>query len=127
MNISEYISKLESFINASPAIASYNFNIDRKSDEIVFISGKIEFRNDSILDFKEFIESINNGIEKYKYAYNYRQGSNNIFRYDNAPDPGARKVKTFPYHKHLEDGSIIDSGQLELSDVLDEIEELYNK
>lgn len=127
MNISEYISKLESLINASPAIASYNFNIDRKSDEIVFISGKIEFRNDSILDFKEFIESINNGIEKYKYAYNYRQGSNNIFRYDNAPDPGARKVKTFPYHKHLEDGSIIDSGQLELSDVLDEIEELYNK
>ncbi|HDH11057.1 MAG TPA: hypothetical protein ENG83_02425 [Nitrospirae bacterium] len=127
MNISEYISKLESLINASPAIASYNFNIDRKSDEIVFISGKIEFRNDSILDFKEFIESINNGIEKYKYAYNYRQGSNSIFRYDNAPDPGARKVKTFPYHKHLEDGSIIDSGQLELSDVLDEIEELYNK
>ena len=127
MNISEYISKLEALINASPAIASYNLNIDRKSDEIVFISGKIEFRNDSILDFKEFIESINNGIEKYKYAYNYRQGLNNIFRYDNAPDPGARKVKTFPYHKHLEDGSIIDSGQLELSDVLDEIEELYNK
>lgn len=125
MNINEYISKLEALINSSSTIASYNLNIDRKSAEIVFISGKIEFRNNSILDFKEFIESTEKAIEKYKYAYNYRKESNSIFRYDNAPDPRAKDIKTFPYHKHLGDGSIIESNQIELFNVLNEIEESY--
>ncbi len=118
MSINEYISKLEDLIDSSSAIASYNFHIDRKSTEIVFISGRIEFRNNSILDFKEFIESTEKGIEKYKYAYNYRKESYILFRYDNAPDPRAIKVKSFPNHKHLEDGSVIESGQVELTDVI---------
>ncbi len=122
MNINEYILKLEALINSSSTIASYNLNIDRKSAEIVFISGKIEFRDDSVIDFKEFIESTEKGIEKYKYAYNYRKGSNTIFRYDNAPDPRAKAVKTFPHHKHLRDGITTESNQIELSDVLNEIE-----
>ena len=126
MNINEYISKLEALINSSSAIASYSLNIDRKTAEIVFISGKIEFRNDSILDFKEFIESTEKAIEKYKYAYNYRKGSNSMFRYDNAPDPRAKDIKTFPDHnKHLKDGSIIQSEPIELSEVLNEIEGAY--
>ncbi len=125
MNINEYISKLEALINSSSAIASYNLNIDRKSAEIAFISGRIEFRNDSILNFKEFIENTGKGIEKYKYAYNYRKGSDNLFRYDNAPDLRAKEIKTFPHHKHLKDGSIAESKQIDLSDVLNEIEGSY--
>ena len=125
MNINEYISRLETLINSSSAISSYNLNIDRKSAEIAFIYGRMDFRNGTILDFKEFIESTEEGIEKYKYAYNYRKGSNSIFRYDNAPDPRAKGVKTFPHHKHLHDGSITESDQIELSDVLNEIEEIY--
>ncbi|GMT48304.1 MAG: hypothetical protein IEMM0007_1870 [bacterium] len=125
MNINEYISRLEAIINSSSTISSYNLNIDRKSAEIAFIYGRMDFRNGTILDFKEFIESTEEGIEKYKYAYNYRKGSNSIFRYDNAPDPRAKGVKTFPHHKHLLDGSITESDQIELSDVLNEIEEIY--
>ena len=90
MNINDYITRQESIINSCSLIASYNLNIDRKADEIAFISGFIEFRNGSILDFKEFIEKTDKGIGKYKYAYNYRKGSNNLFRYDNAPDPRAK-------------------------------------
>jgi hypothetical protein len=37
-------------MESSPFTASYNLNIDRKSDEIAFISGIIEFRNGSVLD-----------------------------------------------------------------------------
>lgn len=125
MNINEYISRLEAIINSSSTISSYNLNIDRKPAEIAFIYGRMDFRNGTILDFKEFIESTEEGIEKYKYAYNYRKGSNSIFRYDNAPDPRAKGVKTFPHHKHLLDGSITESNQIELSDVLNEIEEIY--
>ncbi len=125
MRINDYISGLESVIESSPFIASYNLNIDRRSDEIAFISGIIEFRNGSILDFKEFIEVIGRGIEKYKYAYNYRKGSACLFRYDNAPDPSAKKMKTFPHHKHIKDGGISESKQMNLSEVLNEIEGSY--
>lgn len=125
MNINDYISKIEALINSSSVVATYNLNIDRKSDEIAFISGRIDFRNGTALDFKEFIESTEKGIERYKYAYNYRKGENNIFRYDNASDPGARKTKSFPYHKHLKDDKFVDSKQVELSDILNEIEDVY--
>lgn len=125
MNINEYLSQLEAAINSFPIIASYNLNIDRKTDEIVFLTGKIDFKNSSTLYFKEFIENTEKGIEKYKYAYNYQKGSNHFFRYDNAPDPRAKRLKTYPDHKHLKNGNIIESRCVMLSDVLNEIEEIY--
>lgn len=125
MNINDYILQLEAIINSFSLISSYNLAIDRKSDEIVFISGRIDFRNGTTLDFKEFIESTEKGIEKYMYGYNYRSGSHAFFRYDNAPDPGAKGVKSFPHHKHLENASIVESAQIDLSDVLNEIEKMY--
>ena len=87
MSIDEYISQFESTISSFSVVTSYNLNIDRKTDDIVFISGRIDFRDGSILDFKEFMENTGESIEKYKYAYNYRIDSDNQFRYDNAPDP----------------------------------------
>ncbi len=125
MNISDYIAELEAFINSSKIVSSYNLTIDRKTADIAFVSGKIEFRDGTTLDFKEFIEESRGSIEKYKYGYNYRKGSDNIFRYDNAPDPCAKDVKTFPYHKHLEDGIIVEAQEVGLSDVLAEIEGSY--
>lgn len=126
MNINDYIEKIESVINSSPIVSSYNLNIDRKTADIAFISGKIDFRNGASLDFKEFLENAEDSVEKYKYAYNYRKGSESVFRYDNAPDPNAKHVKTFPDHKHAKDGSIVESRKIELSDVLGEIECLYS-
>jgi len=125
LNINDYITWQESTINSCPSIASSNLNIDRKSDEIAFLSGFIAFRNGSILDFKEFIEETDKGIEKYKYAYNYRKGSFTLFRYYNAPDPRAKNIKTFPCHKHLEDGNITESKHPELTDIINEIENIF--
>jgi len=125
LSISDYIAKLESIINSSEIASSYNLNIDRKTSDIAFISGTIDFRDGTLLDFKEFIESADENIEKYKYAYNFRKASDCIFRYDNAPDPSAKNIKTFPHHKHLGDGTIVESKQIELSEVIREIEGLY--
>lgn len=127
MSINEYIKNLESIINSLTITASYNLNIDKKTTDIAFISGRIEFRNGSTLDFKEFVEDADYGIEKYKYAYNFRISSENIFRYDNAPDPHAKEIKTFPHHKHLKSGKIIESHAVELTDVLEEIERMILK
>ena len=125
MSISDYTVELESVINSSTIASSYNLNIDRKTADIAFISGRIDFRDGTTLDFKEFIEGSEDTIDKYKYAYNYRKGSDSIFRYDNAPDPSAKGIKTFPHHKHLKGGTIIESRQVKLSDVISEIEGLY--
>ncbi|MBI4826769.1 MAG: hypothetical protein HY807_10190 [Nitrospirae bacterium] len=125
MSINDYIRNIESIINSFVIVSSFNLNIDIKTTDIAFISCKIEFRNGSILDFKEFIENTGTGIEKYKYAYNYRSSSEFFFRYDNAPDPSAKGVSTFPYHKHIQGGKIIDARQIDLSDVLAEIEKIY--
>lgn len=125
MNISDYIAELEALINSSKIVSSYNLTIDRKTADIAFVSGKINFRDGTTLDFKEFVEESEGSIEKYKYGYNYRRGSDSIFRYDNAPDPGAKDIKTFPYHKHLKDGTIAESGNVKLSNVISEIEGLF--
>ena len=124
MSLSDYIAKLESIINYSSIVSSYNLTIDRKTADIAFISGRIDFRDGTSLDFKEFVESVEDSIEKYKYAYNYRKGSDSIFRYDNSPDPSAKGMKTFPHHKHLKNGAIVESREVNLSDVISEIEDM---
>ena len=65
MSIDNYVVKLESDINSSPVVSSYSITIDRKTNDIAFVSGTIEFRDGTTLDFKEFIEVKEGGIEKY--------------------------------------------------------------
>jgi len=125
LSIDNYVAQLESIITSSPVVSSYNITIDRKSRDIAFLSGIIEFRDGTTLDFKEFIESKESDVEKYKYAYNCRTSASVIFRYDNSPDPRANKLGTFPYHKHLKNDQIIESREINLVAVLKEIEGTY--
>ncbi|NIP27403.1 MAG: hypothetical protein GWO38_27225 [Phycisphaerae bacterium] len=127
MSINDYLTELESLIGTSSIVGSYNLNIDRKTEEIVFVSGRLDFKDGSTLDFKEFVEETNAGLIKLKYGYNYRVGSKVLFRYDNAADPRAKALASFPHHKHLETGEIVDSYEMNLSGVLTEIEHLIIK
>ncbi len=54
-------------------ISIYRLNIERRTRDIAFIHGRIDFMDASSLDFKEFIEKTERGIEKSKYGYNYRR------------------------------------------------------
>jgi hypothetical protein len=42
---------------------------------------------------------------------------------DNAADPRAKGLPSFPHHKHLRSGGLVASAQMTLSEVLEEIEE----
>lgn len=125
MSIDSYISELETLIASCSIMSSYTLTIDRKADDIAHLSGIIEFRNGTALDFKEFIESKGQTVEKYMYGYNYRQEGAVFFRYDNSPDPRAKKLNSFPHHKHLPAGDIVESRQVNLAGVLEEIESRY--
>jgi len=122
LSINKYFSRLEARLETSSLVAIYTMGIDKKSDDIALISGKVEFRDGSVLNFKEFVENTGRWVQKYKYAYNYRLHKETIFRYDNAPDPNAKDLKTYPHHKHLCGGAIVVSRPVALNDVLDEIE-----
>lgn len=102
MNIDDYVAHIERCLSTKAIVASYTLNIDRKTQEIVFLSGKIACRDGSAMDFKEFIEETEAGSVKYKYGYNYRRDAHVLFRYDNAPDPRARTLASFPHHKHTQ-------------------------
>ncbi len=126
MNADDYISHIESLIHSSLIIVAYHLSIDRKTKQIVFISGKAELIDGSVLDFKEFVEETEERIIKYKYGYNYRKDSDVLFRYDNAPDPGAKALTSFPHHKHTYSGEIIESQPVGLSEALEEIGNLIS-
>jgi len=71
--MNDYISKIETLIRSCLSIRGYQLNTDRKTEDIAFISGRAEFIEGSSLDFKEFVEKTDKGVEKYKYGYNYRK------------------------------------------------------
>ena len=119
--MNEYLSKIEEAVRSCFLMAAYQLNIDRKTLDMAFIAGQIDFIDGSTLDFKEFVEKTDEEIEKYKYGYNYRKDSKVLFRYDNALDPGARFLNSFPHHKHTEDSRIVDSHVVSLEEVLAEI------
>ncbi|PIS37707.1 MAG: hypothetical protein CO150_01510 [Nitrospirae bacterium CG_4_9_14_3_um_filter_53_35] len=127
MSIDNYIAEVETLIASYSIVSSYILTIDRKTSDIAFISGTIEFKNGFTLDFKEFVEHKGQVVEKYSYGYNYRYGADVLFRYDNAPDPRARNLTSFPHHKHLRSGGIAESHLIRLTNVFEEIESIAGR
>ncbi len=122
-----YLLTIEHLIRSCIVISGYRLNIERRTRDIAFIHGQIDFIDTSLLDFKEFVEKSESGIEKYKCGYNYRRGPVVLFRYDNAHDPGARHLKSFPHHKHTEDAAIEESRLVSLPEIMDEIQNVISK
>ena len=89
----------------------YDFDL---SLGVLFVEGRIVFYNGAIL---EFSESITPARLRYRYHY-MRSDGELIFRYDNVPHHS--EISTFPDHKHLSD-SIVESGPVNLRDVVEEI------
>lgn len=115
---------LDSFHGAIGKIDDYGFaeSIDVKEEirsaKQAVVNAKIAMVDGSILYIRTFIDA------KYKteiisYAFQYQDDMENlIFRYDNArhkPELG------FKDHKHLHDGSIIQSSMPDITDVVDEV------
>jgi hypothetical protein len=67
------------------------------------IKGRLVFADGSQLDFKEFLLT-RPSLQVIKYGYHFRAGHRLIVRYDNANDPAARLLPTFPHHKHTPSG-----------------------
>lgn len=98
---SEYTRQLARLLNAlldAPDVSSIEIQSDIRSDHIGFISGFVNFENDSQLHFREYINlSLPKPLLMYSYHYQDQLGKL-IFRYDNAAH---RPTLPQAEHKHI--------------------------
>ena len=121
MSLRDY---LDSFHQVIGKIDDYGFAeaIDIKEEirpaKQTVAKAKIDLVDGSVLHIRVYIDAKYN-IEVVSYAYQYHDAKGKlIFRYDNArhkPELG------FKDHKHLYDGSMVQSSMPDISDVVDEV------
>ena len=126
MRIKDYLDEILSKIATNPYVESQNISFEERPPNAAYIAGLITFIDNSKLHIKEFVifksEII---ILKYGYHYSNRNGDL-IFRYDNAFDPKAKSLSTYPEHKHATRG-LIPARRPILESILKEISERVNK
>ncbi|MFZ3065721.1 MAG: DUF6516 family protein [Nitrospirota bacterium] len=126
MQIRDYLESILDIISASPYIESKSVSFEERPPNAAYINGILTFINGSKLHFKEFIVYKSEDIIFLKYAYHYlMQDDTLIFRYDNALDPKAKAMKTYPEHKHLP-GNLLPAKRPSIEDVLKEISNLMD-
>jgi hypothetical protein len=119
MPLKNFLATLQTLIAETPFVNSTSIFYEERPPTAGIIKGTLLFTDGSQLDFREFIIT-QPTLQIIKYAYNYRKEHLLIFRYDNANDPAARNLPTYPSHKHVPQG-ILEAQQPSLSQVLQEI------
>jgi len=119
MPLTEYVAGLQTIIAQTPFVTTTSLYYEDRPPSAGFIKGTVGFFDGSQLDFREFLVT-HPTVHVIKYGYQYRMGDQLVFRYDNANDPAARDLATFPHHKHLP-GALVATEQISLQPVLREI------
>ena len=126
MLVEAYFQEIRHLIETHPSVSLTDVTYDKRGAHEGFIRGELVFVDDSILHFREFIDT-ETTVERLIYAYQYmRPDKDLVFRYDNSGHHRNRDLSTYPHHKH--DGSecnIVASSPPTLVEVLIEIENLY--
>ncbi|OGW74218.1 MAG: hypothetical protein A3J72_06795 [Nitrospirae bacterium RIFCSPHIGHO2_02_FULL_40_19] len=101
MQIKDCLDEILNLIAENPFVLSQSLSVEERPPDSAFISGLITFTDTSRLHFKEFVVFKPYDFKVLKYGYNYLDKDEAlIFRYDNALDPQAKKLSTYPEHKH---------------------------
>ena len=125
MLIDDYFQQIESLIAEHINLVESSLIKDKRSTHIGIIEGVLSFRNDSVLNFIEFV-NVKEAVLIYKYSYHYQDPHGKlIFRYDMAPHH--REVDTFPHHKHILPNKVVSSSPPDLAQVLDEIDDIIEQ
>jgi hypothetical protein len=119
MPFKEYVAALQELLGITPFVTATSLAYEERPPLAGLIKGWLLFADGSQLDFKELLLT-RPTLRVLKYGYHYRTGHQLIFRYDNANDPAARHLPTFPHHKHTPSG-LIAAEQVSLHRALHEI------
>ena len=99
MPFRDYVTALPTLLATTPFVTATSLSYEERPPAAGLIKGWLVFADGSQLDFKEFLLT-RPTLQVIKYGYHYRAGQRLFFRYDNANDPAARHLSTFPHHKH---------------------------
>ena len=119
-NVSQYFELIEKAIEYSSA-AEVEFEILRFGATSGLIEGVIYFADGARLEFTEQVMIEGRRPIKREYRYQFVQGEEARFRYDNAPHH--EHVTTHPHHKHV-GTKILPAIEPEFRQVLDEAVQL---
>lgn len=119
MLIEDYFAQIDMTLTNVPFVQSIELLKEKRSDYAGLAKGILIFQNGSRFHLMEFV-NLRASPRKKKYRYHFvEKNSNLIFRYDNAPHH--KESKTFPHHKHLSDGTVVDAKETDLQSVINEI------
>ena len=127
MQIKTYLDGILDKIATNPHVESQNISFEERPPDAAYITGIITFIDGSKLHIKEFLIFKSEAAAIVKFGYHYLSRNHVlIFRYNNALDPKAKKLSTYPEHKHTPDGLILFRRPL-LEDILREISGLIGR
>ena len=102
MQVKDYLNGILHILAENPYLESQNLSFEERPPNAAYLTGMLTFINGSKMHFKEFIVFKPGGVNILKYGYSYfTKDDTLIFRYDNAFDPQAKKLSTYPEHKHI--------------------------
>jgi hypothetical protein len=119
MPLKAYVSSLQTIVAATSFVVATSFSYEERPPSAGLIKGSVLFVDGSQLEIKEFLLT-QPAVLVIKYGYHYHRGPDLIFRYDNANDPAARGLATFPSHKHTPGGLLV-AEKPSLEQILQEI------
>lgn len=127
MRIKDYLNEVLGIIAKNPYIKTQNISFEERPPNAAYLSGLLIFIDGSKLYIKEFVNFKSEGAKILKYGYSYltKDGSL-VFRYDNALDPKARRLSTYPEHKHVSK-KLLPAKRLSLEEILKEVSESLQK
>ncbi len=100
MSVADYVAEIRRQILDTPHIVSHSLAYEDRPPLGAIVTGSVTFADRSHLHIKEFLQ-LKPVMTRLKYAYHYAASSRAlIFRYDNARDPAARRLSTYPHHRH---------------------------
>ncbi len=103
MQVKDYLNEILSILAVNPYVESQNISFEERPPNAAYLTGTLSFINGSKMYFKEFVVLKPDGVTTMKYGYSYLTKDDTlIFRYDNALDPRAKKLSTYPEHKHIQ-------------------------
>ncbi|MBN2062140.1 MAG: hypothetical protein JW882_17170 [Deltaproteobacteria bacterium] len=103
MRIEEYFLKVKGIVESTSIVYLSNITYEKRGTYEGFISGRLQFIDDTVLEWREFID-VEIIEDRLMYTYHYMTSSNEIiFRYDNTGHNKKLGLPTYPHHKH--DGS----------------------
>ena len=97
MSVDDYASRIRSVIRETPHVVSHSLGYEDRPPVAGIVKGAATFADGAVLHFKEFLQ-LSPSIIRLKYGY------------DNARDPAARHLPTYPHHKHIRTGLHASSG-----------------